>query len=122
MNKSVPKYIFWPNSMPVFVVSLLLLMLAGSLVNSIFVMAVMFAVFFALRIQIAAHFITAFEFPGVSDGTIIQKSDARILDSRRFLGNCLVIDDRRSGHEIVIYKWMFSPLTLQRIRELIQGA
>lgn len=122
MNRPVPKYVFWPNSMPVFVASLLLLFLAGTLTGTILVLVLMFGAFFALRIQIAAHFITAFEIPGISNGTIIQKSDARVVDGQRQLGKCLVIDDRRSGHEIVIYKWLFNSVTLQRMRELIEGA
>jgi len=119
---AIPKHIFWPNSNGVFIVSLLTLIFAGNVFNAALAIGLLVCLTYIRRIQIAEHFITALEVPGTSLETIIQKKDARVIEGRRLFGSCLIIDDRRSEQEIVIYKWMFNAMTLKRMREMIEGA
>lgn len=116
------KHVFWPNSTPVFIISLLLLIFSGSVIGAMLVIMLLLFFSYWRRIQISEHFVTALELPGLSDGVIIQKPDIRFVTAKKKFGECLVLDDRRSQQEIRIYKWLFNPYTIQAIQKLIQGA
>jgi hypothetical protein len=46
---------------------------------------------------------------------IIERKNLRLVEGKRNLGKCWILDDRTSTQEIIMYRWMF---TLEQIKKI----
>ena len=118
------KAVYWPDNTYFLAfcgLFILAALLRGGFLTALTAGAALGALLRYFRVSMDEHFVTSREIPGLVKPVILPRSEVRALRAERGLGPALVLDDKTSVQEVILYAWAFSAGTLRELERVLEG-
>lgn len=124
MNAEKQKAVYWPDNTYFLTfcgLFILAVLLRGGFWLALLSGAALGALLRYFRVSLDEHFVTSREIPKLIKPVILPRGDVRALHAKRELGLALVLDDKTSVQEVILYSWAFSAGTLRDLERILEG-